>query len=135
MVTNGAEPTHWQPSPPIWVVPRTLRVGVIAAMPWQPMPPPASEPSGTQVERLCGHPEQNPGVRPAALSPLEVVTASGIVMRSGTAGPMPSAPSRSTRNGRILRAMRSASISPWPGNQKPPSASRLPSTVGALATP
>ena len=32
-------------------------------MPWQPMPPPATEPSGTTVERLCGHPEQKYGVR------------------------------------------------------------------------
>ena len=52
MFTNGAAPTHWTPSPPICVVPFTFLVGVIDAMPWQPIPPPASEPSGTQVERL-----------------------------------------------------------------------------------
>ena len=32
-------------------------------MVWQPMPPPASEPSGTAVERLCGQPEQKYAVR------------------------------------------------------------------------
>ncbi|HCS56191.1 MAG TPA: hypothetical protein DIW80_01950 [Gordonia polyisoprenivorans] len=31
---------------------------IIWVMPWQPMPPPTSAPSGTLVLRLCGHPEQ-----------------------------------------------------------------------------
>ncbi len=55
--TNGARPTHWAPSPPIWVIPMTFRPMFIAS-PWQPIPPAAIEPSGTTVERLCGHPEQ-----------------------------------------------------------------------------
>jgi hypothetical protein len=31
---------------------------VNATIAWQPMPPPATAPSGTSVERLCGQPEQ-----------------------------------------------------------------------------
>ena len=30
---------------------------------WQPMPPPASEPSGSCVERVCGQPLQKCGLR------------------------------------------------------------------------
>ena len=33
------------------------------AIQWQPMPASARLPSGTGVERLCGHPAQNPGLR------------------------------------------------------------------------
>jgi hypothetical protein len=29
-----------------------------ATIAWQPIPPPATAPSGTTVERLCGQPEQ-----------------------------------------------------------------------------
>ena len=48
------------PSPPIWVSPVTALSArsEIVTMAWQPMPPPASEPSGTTVERLCGQPLQ-----------------------------------------------------------------------------
>ena len=35
-------------------------------MPWQPMPAPTSEPSGTRVPVLCGQPEQKNGVRTAS---------------------------------------------------------------------
>jgi len=41
----------------MWVMP-TVRRLMNRAMPWQPMPPPAREPSGTTVERLWGQPEQ-----------------------------------------------------------------------------
>src|SRR3972149_2921889 len=34
---NGAMPTHWAPSPPMWVMPRVLRF-IASTMPWQPMP-------------------------------------------------------------------------------------------------
>ena len=54
---NGAMPTHCTPSPPMCVRPRVLR-SMRSAMPWQPMPALAIEPSGRTVERLCGHPEQ-----------------------------------------------------------------------------
>ena len=59
---NIDAPTHCTPSPPICVVP-TARSRVNSAMPWQPIPPPATDPSGTTVDRLCGHPEQKYGVR------------------------------------------------------------------------
>src|SRR5919201_1864757 len=34
---NGAIPTHWTPSPPMWVSP-IVRRSMRSAMPWQPMP-------------------------------------------------------------------------------------------------
>ena len=61
MLENGAMPTHWAPSPPMWVMPIVRRSGIDRAMPWQPMPAAAIEPSGTAVERLCGQPEQKYG--------------------------------------------------------------------------
>ena len=53
-------PDPLAPSPPIWVSPVTalsVRPDIVT-MVWQPMPPPAIEPSGTAVERLCGQPLQ-----------------------------------------------------------------------------
>ena len=59
--TNGASPIHGTPSAPIGVGGRrfmpTLRASKYM-IPWQPTPPPTSAPSGTTVERLCGHPLQ-----------------------------------------------------------------------------
>ncbi len=60
---NGACPIQFAPSPPICVTASVRRSGIHAAMPWQPMPPSATEPSGTTVEVLCGQPEQNAGSR------------------------------------------------------------------------
>ena len=60
---NGAMPTHCAPSPPMCVRPIVRRSGIVSAMPWQPMPAAAIEPSGTTVERLCGQPEQKYGGR------------------------------------------------------------------------
>ena len=54
---NGAMPTHWTPSPPMCVSP-IVRRSISNAMPWQPMPALAIDPSGSTVERLCGQPEQ-----------------------------------------------------------------------------
>ena len=58
---NGDMPTQVAPSAPIeqtelhW----PTRSGSISeTMPWQPMPTPTSEPSGTRVLELCGQPEQ-----------------------------------------------------------------------------
>ena len=42
---------------------RGSECGKHAAMPWQPMPPPATWPSSSSVERLCGQPEQKFGAR------------------------------------------------------------------------
>ena len=47
----------------MWVAPKVRRSGIQAAIPWQPMPPSAIEPSGNTVELLCGQPEQNEGSR------------------------------------------------------------------------
>ena len=66
--TNGAMPIHWLPSPPIWVMPVMVPRDpppMKLTMPWQPMPAPTSEPSGTRVPVLCGQPEQKNGVRTA----------------------------------------------------------------------
>ena len=54
---KGAIPTHCTPSPPMWVSP-IVRRSIRSAIPWQPMPALAMEPSGSTVERLCGQPEQ-----------------------------------------------------------------------------
>ncbi len=60
---NGAVPIQFAPSPPICVTASVRRSGSQTAMPWQPMPPSAIEPSGTTVEVLCGQPEQKLGRR------------------------------------------------------------------------
>ena len=61
--TKGAWPIQLAPSPPICVTASVRRSGSHTAMPWQPMPPSAIEPSGTTVEVLCGQPEQKLGSR------------------------------------------------------------------------
>ena len=66
--TNGAMPIHWLPSPPIWVIPVIVPRGsppMKLTIPWQPMPAPTREPSGTRVPVLWGQPEQKNGVRTA----------------------------------------------------------------------
>ena len=62
-------PIHWLPSPPIWVMPVMVPrwpPPMKLTMPWQPIPAPTSDPSGTSVPVLCGHPEQKNGVRTAS---------------------------------------------------------------------
>ena len=69
--TNGSMPIHWAPSPPIWVIPvivPTRSGSIISTMPWQPMPPPTSAPSGTLVLVLWGQPEQKNGLRAGSRS-------------------------------------------------------------------
>lgn len=68
---QAACPIHWAPSPPIWVHPviaESWRAETEASV-WQPMPPPAIDPSGTTVDELCGQPEQKYGVRWTGSSP------------------------------------------------------------------
>ena len=57
-VVNGACPIQLTPSPPMWVAYAVRRPGWNIAIPWQPMPAIAREPSGTRVEVLWGQPEQ-----------------------------------------------------------------------------
>ena len=47
----------------MWVAYAVRRSGWNIAIPWQPMPAIAREPSGTRVEVLWGQPEQNQGER------------------------------------------------------------------------
>ncbi len=127
---NGAMPTHCTPSPPMWVTPAVRRSGMVSAMPWQPMPAAAIEPSGTTVERLCGQPEQKYGWRDSV----------------SAAGRSRSASSRATRavidsscrrlSSRLatIWAMRSASSSPLAGTSGRPCSSRLPTTRGWSAS-
>ncbi len=48
---------------------RTSRSGIESAIVWQPMPPPASEPSGSRVEAEWGQPLQKVGARVGAGPP------------------------------------------------------------------
>jgi len=50
--------TQSMPSLPIGTWANELRRSIQPDMPWQPMPPLASEPAGTSVDRLCGQPAQ-----------------------------------------------------------------------------
>src|SRR5215470_14322574 len=72
---KGACPIQFAPSPPICVTASVRRSGSQTAMPWQPMPPSARDPSGTTVDVLCGQPEQKAGRRTSPLgasaAPLE----------------------------------------------------------------
>src|SRR6266567_2153718 len=64
--TKGDRPIHGTPSAPIGGGGRLFMPWWRASkymIPWQPTPPPTSAPSGVTVDRLCGHPLQNPGER------------------------------------------------------------------------
>ena len=74
MSVKGAWPIHGAPSPPIWNSAFVLRSGNHTAMPWQPMPPIAIEPSGTLVDVLCGHPAQKLGRRTRLVALLAAIT-------------------------------------------------------------
>ncbi len=93
-------------------------------MAWHPMPPPATAPSGTSVERLCGQPEQKYGVRPTASS------GSGAGSRRGSASS--TRPASTRRSG---PASAPAVSSPATGTSGAPSASAEPITAGASARP
>jgi hypothetical protein len=67
---KGEMPTQFAPSPPMWVKSTVLREGIQDDMPWQPIPPPATLPSGTSVEVLCGQPEQKLGMRVSEVPPV-----------------------------------------------------------------
>src|SRR3989442_11781865 len=119
---KGACPIHWAPSPPIWVRPVTSESvrDELVTNEWQPIPPPASEPSGTAVDRLWGHPEQKYGVRLVD----STVSSSEGGLAAATA----------TRFFNTLRrgvSKRAAVSSPSGGISRFPSVPRLPMTWGA----
>ena len=60
---KGCWPSQWMPSAPMWEGALVVLGFTRMAMVWQPMPARARLPSGTRVERLCGQPEQKPGLR------------------------------------------------------------------------
>ena len=98
-------------------------------MPWQPMPAPTSEPSGTRVPVLWGQPEQKNGVRTACgLS----VNASLAAVRAGARRSGGSTVVSTRRSGSTRPSAVSAPVS---GISGWPSASRLPSTRGWSAAP
>ena len=104
------------PPPPIWNRVGVLRSGRKVAMPWQPMPPKAIDPSGTLVELLCGQPAQNEGWR----------TSAGV---AAVTGPGAATPSRASS--RAMTGIRRAAVSsPSAGTSGAPPASRLPSNSG-----
>src|SRR5271170_2974432 len=63
---NGCWPSHIVPSPPMCDAVAVCCGLTSVAIQWQPMPASARLPSGTGVERLCGHPAQKPGLRVGA---------------------------------------------------------------------
>ena len=63
LTVNGCWPSHIVPSPPMCEAVAVCCGLTSVAIQWQPMPASALLPSGTGVERLCGHPAQNPGLR------------------------------------------------------------------------
>ncbi len=123
---NGAWPIHWLPSPPIWVSPVTalsVRPDIVT-MVWQPIPPPARDPSGTAVERLCGQPLQKYAARLAGSTSSD---------SAGGGGFLSSSRSSSTRRSGASR--RPAVSSPPAGISSRPAASFLPMIRGAPARP
>ncbi len=71
------------PSPPICEAVAVCCGLTSVAIQWQPMPASARLPSGTGVERLCGHPAQKPGLRMGAGRLLSVAPgASGALKRA-----------------------------------------------------
>ena len=125
---NGAAPTQCTPSPPICVRPTVCR-SMVRAIEWQPMPPPASEPSGTTVERLCGQPEQKKDLRATASGAGRSLSASSSAACAVMEGAWIR---RSSRRARIS-AIVSASSSPAAGTRTSPCSSRLPITRGRTA--
>ena len=118
-------PIHGAPSPPIWVMKWNARPGPSPmAMVWQPMPPPATWPSSSMVDRLCGQPEQKFGDLTA------VGKCAGLMRASRAPASMRSPNTRASAT-----AIISGFSSPFAGNSMVPSASALPSTAGLLVTP
>ena len=81
-VVKGDWPIQFTPSAPICEIRSVRRVGMLRAMPWQPMPAMARLPSGTRVEVLCGQPEQKNGVRASLIC---VVAVTGLSKASSRA--------------------------------------------------
>ena len=81
-VVKGDWPIQFTPSAPICEIRSVRRVGMLRAMPWQPMPAMARLPSGTRVEVLCGQPEQKNGVRASLIC---VVAVTGLSNASSRA--------------------------------------------------
>ena len=95
-------------------------------MAWQPMPPPATAPSGTIVDRLCGQPEQKYGVR------LTGSSASRVGSRRAGASAISGWAASTRRSG---SANAPAVSSPATGTSGRPCASADPNTAGASARP
>ena len=106
------------------------------AMVWQPMPARARLPSGTRVERLCGQPEQKPGLRAGrpGVGPWPVALPCGAtsVQPGATCGITP-AITCATSCGEISAAFGKA-IGPRAGSNSVP-LWRLPTISGASALP
>ncbi len=99
------------------------------AIAWQPMPPPASWPGSTMVERLCGQPEQKPGERAGAGS---ISRPAISATRASLAETLSGSPRPSSTRARAC-AMSSGSSSPVTGNSGAPAASNLPRIRGRQA--
>ena len=93
-------------------------------MPWQPMPAPTSDPSGTSVPVLWGQPEQKNGVR-CASAPSTSLNDSAAFGGASRSGPIRSRSTR--RNGSTSESAVSAPVS---GTSAWPAASLLPTTAG-----
>ena len=100
-------------------------------MAWQPMPPPAIEPSGTTVERLCGQPQQKYAVRAIASGAARRRTASSVAIRTR----IDSGSGRPARREATSGAIESASSSPEIGTSGFPDGSSLPMMRGCCAAP
>ena len=127
----------------MWVAYAVRRAGWNIAIPWQPMPAIAREPSGTRVEVLWGQPEQNQGERERtgaafpAWSAIWSIRARRWTSRrsnSGSSAPRgaPGAPGRRSRAA-SARATMAAESSPRSGRSARPASSRLP-TIRAGAS-
>ena len=98
-------------------------------MAWQPMPPPATDPSGTSVEVLCGQPEQKYGVRVAPGT--SISRAAGGSSACARAGKSISGKNAWSRRATIGASRRGLS-SPIQGTRSAPVSSVLPTMRSGL---
>ena len=108
------------------------RPGWNIAIPWQPIPAIAREPSGTRVEVLWGQPEQNQGEReriaaafPACSAIWSTRARRWTRRRPSSSSSAPGAPGRRSRAARA-RATIAAESSPRSGMRGLASSSRFP---------
>ena len=105
------------------------------AIQWQPMPASARLPSGTMVERLCGHPAQKPGLRTGAgRLPSAARGVSGALSAQFGSWRVSALTSTAATSSGVVSPKLGMAGAPWAGSNVAPS-KYLPTIRGGFARP